>query len=176
MQNRVRRMLSVAMVLAVLTAPVMAATAEASHSKYQNSKRRQQSSYQNRSGGKHHSNRSYRSGRSGGRRHEGRRYEGRRSHHHGGHSDVVPFIGGLAVGAIIGSHAGHSHGHGEYCPPPRPRRHVVRRVYVYHCDCCDSRYRSYDSWTEHLVVAHHVPSYEVHDYYPQNDGGYWEEY
>jgi hypothetical protein len=173
MKNRVRRGLSIAVALAVLTAPVMAGTAEASHSKYRKAKR-QQTSYQNRSGGKHYSNRSY-SKRQSSRRSSPRHYEGRRNSRRG-HSDVVPFIGGLAVGAIIGSHAGHSHGHGGYCPPPRPRRHVVQRVYVYHCDCCDTRYRSYDSWTEHLVVAHEVPSYEVHDYYPQNDGGYWEDY
>jgi hypothetical protein len=181
MKHPARRGVSLAIALAFLASPLMATAVEASHSKYYGDRGGRRGSYQQVSRKKHSSSyrgsyretyrsssrprysyrESYRSKRHYGSTH--RHYDG--CGHRGG-SGIGPFVGGLAVGAIIGSSV-------NSCPP---RRHVVHRRYVYHCDCCDYRYRSYDSWTEHLVVHHRVPSCDVRDYYPEYDGGYWEEY
>jgi hypothetical protein len=75
-------------------------------------------------------------------------------------------VGGLAIGAIIGSRA--------YCPPPT--RRVVERVYVYDCGYCDGYYRDYNVYSTHLVRVHDVDRCDLAEYYPPHHGGYWEEY
>ena len=81
--------------------------------------------------------------------------------HHG--SEVGAFIGGLAVGAIIGTHVDH------YAPPPPP----PRRVWYYDCGPCGYHAPGYDRWVEHLVVVHHVPHCDVATYYPPRYRAHW---
>jgi hypothetical protein len=86
----------------------------------------------------------------------------REVHHHG--SNVGAFLGGVAVGAIIGTHV-------DRCPPPPP---PPRRVWVYDCDPCGYHSSSYDGWTNHLVVVHDVPRCDIAVHYPPNYSGHWE--
>jgi hypothetical protein len=95
-----------------------------------------------------------------------REYRNDRRYHRG--SGVVPFLGGLAIGAIIG---GHSY---NYCPPPPPP--VVQRVYVYDCPWCPFQVGDYDAWVAHLMEVHRVPGYQINDYYPPFSRGHWEVY
>lgn len=90
-------------------------------------------------------------------------------HHHG--SGVGSFLGGVALGAILG---GHPH---VWCgPPPPPPRPYMHRVYVYDCDWCDCQFRNYDAWVMHLVDYHGIPPYEIDEYFPPYARGHWEFY
>ena len=141
MKTIVRRGLSGVLALTLLTSPLLAMTAEA---------------------GGH--------GRSRGRRSRGCRQEtrvvyvekSRHRHHHDGDSDIVPFLGGVVLGAILGNASASSR--------------CVERRYVYDCDACGRHYGSYDGWTSHLVTVHDVPSCDVREEYPEYQGGYWENY
>lgn len=81
---------------------------------------------------------------------------------------MVPFLGGLAIGAIIGNNSPN------YCPPPPPP--VIRQFYVYDCGWCAGRYLDYDAWLEHLIVVHGVPAYDIDGRYPPFTCGHWEAY
>ena len=83
-------------------------------------------------------------------------------HHHG--SDVGAFLGGVAVGAIIGTHV-------DRCAPPPP---PPRRAWVYDCGPCGYHNQSYDGWVNHLVVVHDVPRCDIAVSYPPNYCGHWE--
>jgi hypothetical protein len=99
-----------------------------------------------------HQSRSRQSRSSGSRRHGSRE---------GNDSAIVPFLGGLVLGAILGNASASS----------RSERH-----YVYDCDPCGGHYGSYDRWSSHLVEVHEVPSCDVAEYYPEHQGGHWESY
>lgn len=90
----------------------------------------------------------------------------RHDHHHGRGSDVGAFLGGVAVGTILGHVA-------DRCPPPPP---PPRRVYVYDCGPCGFRAHDYGAWSSHLVVTHHVRRADLDTCYPPYYGGYWEEW
>ncbi len=153
MKTLARKALVASLALSVLAGSLSAVTAEAGP-KYRRGERRVE------------------------RKHE-RRYERHHARHH--HQDrrvtvvhrdarhrhgpaVVPFLGGVAVGAIIGSQ--------RSCPPPPPRR----RAYVYECGYCDGDYRDYAVYIDHLIIVHHVDRCDIDRYYPMYAGGYWEEY
>jgi hypothetical protein len=86
--------------------------------------------------------------------------------HHGG-SGVGSFLGGVAIGAILGGHPHH------WCAPPPPPPQVYR-IYVYDCDWCRWQFRDYDDWVEHLIDYHGVPGYDIDRYYPPYARGHWE--
>jgi|GEM_PF-2573229 len=81
-------------------------------------------------------------------------------------SNVGTFLGGVAVGAIIGHHTD------RYPPPPPP----PRRAWTYDCDPCGYHNQSYDSWVVHLTVVHEVPRCDIAASYPPNYCGHWEDY
>lgn len=96
-------------------------------------------------------------------RHQGRSHEGSQRHRsrEGNESVIVPFLGGLVLGAILGNASASSRS---------------ERRYVYDCDPCGGHYGSYDGWSDHLVQVHEVPSCDVAGYYPEHQGGHWESY
>ena len=94
-----------------------------------------------------------------------------RSHHRGRHheSGFWPFVGGLAVGAVIGS----QYDQPVRCEVPRP---VIRaRIYIYDCDACDYRGVGYEAFCDHLVFEHHVSRCDVTRWYRPYANGYWED-
>ncbi|HEX7879471.1 MAG TPA: hypothetical protein VF720_08680 [Candidatus Eisenbacteria bacterium] len=95
-------------------------------------------------------------------------YDNHDYHGHSHGSSVGAFLGGVAVGAIIGTHAN------SYCAPPPPPPPPPRRVWVYDCGPCGYHNRSYDGWVSHLTVVHGVPRCDIAVSYPQNYCGHWE--
>lgn len=80
-------------------------------------------------------------------------------------SNVGAFLGGVAVGTVLGHVA-------DRCPPPPP---PPRRVYVYDCTC-GYQAHDYGSWSSHLVVTHHVRRADLDTCYPPHYGGYWRDW
>lgn len=113
------------------------------------------------------------------REHRGRseaprtRYDRPDRHHHERGRDrdsrFWPFVGGVVVGAVIGSHYDAP----VYCAPPRP---VVRaRIFYYDCDACDYRGVGYESFCDHMVFQHRVSRCDVTRWYRPYEHGYWED-
>ena len=150
MKTLIRRGLSLVLAMTMLTSPLMALTAEAGNG---NGRGR------GRGNGRWKNARQERVCRTESRRVY--RTDTRHVYYHHDHDNdsIVPFIGGVVVGAIIGSAA----------------RSRSERCYVYDCDC-GRHYRDYDSWTEHQVIVHNVPSCDVEDDYPVCQGGHWDTY
>jgi hypothetical protein len=175
MKNFIRRGMSLVLAVLLLTSPLMALTAEAGNGKSRGRGKSHKSRvYKDRSHGRDrhddhvyadNSTSRHRSGSTSHRSHRESRRSGSSHHKHSrehNESAIVPFIGGLVIGAIISNAANSSSRHDRH--------------YVYDCDPCGSHYRSYDRWQGHLVSYHDVPSCDVAEYYPEYEGGHWENY
>lgn len=69
------------------------------------------------------------------------------------------------LGTVIGSH----------CDVPPPVHRVRSVVFVYDCDWCDFRCRSYDDFCSHLVCEHRIPRCDVGRWFHPNEHGSWED-
>lgn len=160
MKLHAQRVGALALALSLIVAPVLTTTADAGQRHRRESRGRSSSS----------SHREYRT------RHEAPRHRdhdrGRRGHHRGRHHDSAfwPFVGGVVVGAVIGSQCDAPP---VRCETPRP---VARaRIFYYDCGACDYRGVGYEAFCDHHVYAHHVPRCDVTRWYRPYEHGSWED-
>lgn len=153
MTNRIQRAVNV-LLLTVLIGGSLAAPALAGHRGDRGDRRGGSPRYEQRRGGDWDRGRGWERGR------ERREWRG-----HRGHSDLVPFLGGVVLGTVIGSH----------CDAPPPPCRVRSVVFVYDCDWCDFRTRGYDDFCSHMVCEHRIPRCDVGRWFQPNEHGSWED-